>query len=253
MPRSWTSATTKMNSEYRRSPVRSKDSKSSVAALVKSQRLPGEMLEAMALRLGVSRIIEERLSFDGGVFRLPSNELIIKLNATSPRTRKRFTLAHEIGHLLLGEIGLRSSCGYNRELERRCDAIASELLMPAGEAVEYVRGLGKPSPEKLKLIAAKYSVSVQVAAIRVHGDLGLWKCCIGCWEHRPQIKTMWFVGQRRWDRVQPDSYSLERALSSEAAVQSEELWPRGPEMRPVWLNLLRDGSSRVLGLVHFVN
>lgn len=220
---------------------------------MRTNRLSGEPLEAMALRLGVSRIIEERMPFDGALYQLPHGERIIKLNSASPPARKRFTLAHEIGHLLLGKPGLRSSCGYNQELERKCDAIASELLMPTGEAVEYVKGLGKPSPEKLKLIAAKYSVSVQAAAIRVNGDFRIWKCCIGFWACRPQIKTMWFVGYRRWDRVEPDSYSLDLALSSDKPVKLEEFWQRGPFRDPVWLNLLRDASGRVLGLVDFLN
>lgn len=253
--RSQTLAMTKTTSKAIpiRSLTRGEKWKSSITALVAAQRRPGETLDAMALRLGASRIVEEHLSFEGGVFRLPSDELIIKLNAASPLTRKRFTLAHEIGHLLLGEPGLRSSCGRNQELERKCDAIASELLMPTDEAVEYVKGLGKPSPNKLKAIASRYAVSLQAAAIRVHSDLQLWNCCIGFWERHPEVKTLWFVGRRRWDRPQPDSYSLDLALSSEAPVQSEELWQRGPFSDPVWLNLQRDGKGRVLGLVGFLN
>lgn len=225
-----------------------------VAALVRRCRAPGEPLEAIARRLGVARIMEETLPFEGGLFQLPRGELIIKLNAKSPFVRKRFTLAHEIGHLLLKRPGLRSSCGRDAELEKACDAIASELLMPSQDATEYIKSLGQPSPEKLNAIASKYAVSVHSAAIRVHADLGLWRCFIGCWDRHPQIKTVWFVGRRRWDRTEPDSYSLDLALSSSVPVQSKELWQRGPNADPVWLNLLRIGDNdRVLGLIGFVN
>jgi hypothetical protein len=226
-----------------------------VARFVGPHRLVNESLEAMALRFGVSKIVEESLSFEGGVFQLSNGELLIKLNADSPTTRKRFTLAHEIGHLLLGKPGLRSSCGRNVALERKCDAIASELLMPADEAAPFIQNLGKPSPEKLRAMASHFDVSLQAAAFRVHRDLGLWKCFIGCWQRNPQIKTDWFVGyRRRWDRVEPDEQSLDLALASETCVQSREYWHRGPQAEPVWLNLLRLGKSRrVLGLVGFVS
>ena len=239
-------------------PVPAENRSAGIASLVRAHRKPGEPLDVMSFRLGINKIVEEPLAFEGGVFQLPSGERIIKLNAKSPRARKRFTLAHEIGHLLLGKPGLRSSCGPDPALERKCDAIASELLMPTDEATPFIRSLGKPSPEKLRAIASRFDVSLQAAAFRVHRDLGLWKCFIGCWERHPQIKTAWFVGRRRWDRAEPDSYSLDLALSSDGAVQSKELWQRGLVADPVWLNLLRIGggettASRVLGLIGFVN
>jgi hypothetical protein len=212
-------------------------------------------LETMAIKLGVREIVEEHMPFEGGVFDLPNRGLIIKLKSDSPQYRKRFTLAHEIGHLLLGKPGLRSSCGQNSDLETACNSIASELLMPSGEAIAFVQALGKPSPEKLKVIASKYGVSLHMAAKRVHEDFGLWKFFIGCWQRHPKIKTEWFVGySRRWDRAQPDEHSLDLALSSEGPVQSKELWQRGPQAEPIWLNLLRLGTGgRVLGLIGFVN
>lgn len=230
-----------------------RDPKRATAAFVRSRRATGEPLDVLANRLGVSKIIEEPLAFEGGLFQLPHGELVIKLNAKSPLARKRFTLAHEIGHLLFGKPGLRSSCGDDPDLERACDSIAAELLMPTEDATAFIQSLGQPSPEKLKIIASKYAVSVHAAAVRVHAGLGLWKCFIGLWERHPQIKTVWFVGRRRWDRTEPDSYSLDLALSSDTPVQSKELWQRGSFSDPVWLNLLRTGGGRVLGLVAFVN
>jgi len=245
-----------MTSSFRaRTTAAGENPTAAIAAFVAARRSPGEPLQAMALRLGVSRIIEEPMRFEGGLFELPHGERIIKLNAESPPNRKRFTLAHEIGHLLLGKPGLRGSCGSNRALERRCDGIAAELLMPTDEAVPFIKNLGKPSPEKLRTMASRFEVSLQAAAFRVHRDLGLWKCFIGCWQRHPKIKTEWFVGySRRWDRAEPDEHSLDLALSSEGPVQPRELWQRGPQAEPIWLNLLRLGTdSRVLGLVGFVN
>ena len=144
-----------------------KEPSAAIAAFVRKKRTASEPLDLLAIRLGVTRISEESLAFEGGVFKLPSGELVIKLKTDSPPSRKQFTLAHEIGHLMLGEPGLRSSCGGDRDLERTCDAIAGELLMPAEDATMFVQSLGQPSPEKLKIIASKYGVSVHAAAVRV--------------------------------------------------------------------------------------
>jgi len=232
-----------------------KDPTVATAAFVRSQLGLDESLGALARRLGVSRIIEEPLRFEGGVFDLPNGERVIKLKASSTFVRKRFTLAHEIGHLLLGKPGLRSSCGEDRDLERACDTIASELLMPANEAVPFVKQLGRPSPEKLTAVASRFQVSLQAAAFRVHRDLRLWKCFIGCWQRHPKIRTEWFVGySRRWDRAEPQELSLDLALASDVPVQSKEQWQRGLQAEPVWLNLMRlANGDRVLGLVGFVN
>jgi len=224
-----------------------------VQILVKDKLGASPSLENLARSLGVNEITEEAMPIEGGLFNLPGKGLVIKLNANSPPSRRRFTLAHEIGHLLMGTVpGLRSACRDDPALESACDSIAAELLMPSEEAVAFIRTLGQPSPEKLKIIASRYSVSLHTAAIRVHSDFRLWKCFIGLWERHPHIKTAWFVGRRRWDKSEPDSYSIDLALASQSPVQTKELWQKGPNADPVWLNLLRVGSDRVLGLVNFV-
>lgn len=236
-----------------------KDPRVATTAFVRSRRTPGEPLHALAARLGISRIIEEPLPFDGGLFQLPHGELVVKLKAKSPPVRKRFTLAHEIGHLLLGDMsGRRMACQSDPALERACDSIAAELLMPAEEAVPFIKGLGSPCPQKLGLIASRFRVSRHVAAIRVSDDFRLWKCCIGLWEWQGAVQTMWFVGERRWDVAEPDSYSLQLAVDSTEPVRTTAQWQRGGFTEQVWLNLLNIGSNRgtganrVLGLVAFV-
>lgn len=221
---------------------------------VRSHRSEGESLESLARKLGVSRIAEERLPFDGGLFRLRDGELVIKRNVDSSFVRKRFTLAHEIAHLLLNTVPAHRNGSYaDEDLERTCDLVAAELLMPTTETTNFIRALGSPSPEGLKGIASRYTVSLQTAAIRLYGGLKLWKCGIGMWSVSPKIKTLWFVGPKRWDRVQPDASLLERALSSDTSFKTKDLWRRGEVTEPVWLNLLGVAGTRAIGLVHFVN
>ena len=126
------------------------DTTRAVRTFVSTSRHATESLDDMARRLGVSRIIRERLPFEGGLVRLSHGELVIKLNAQSPFVRQRFTLAHEVAHLLLRtEPAFRGNRKSDVCLERACDVIAAELLMPSAEAADFVRSLGSPSPEKL--------------------------------------------------------------------------------------------------------
>lgn len=234
--------------------VGEKDANRALKVFVDAHRTANESLDALAHKLSVSRIVEQRLPFEGGLFQLADGELVIKLNAESSFVRKRFTLAHEIAHLLLKTVpAFRSTRRTDEALERTCDLIAAELLMPTTEAADFVRGLGRPSPEKLRDIASKYAVSTQTAALRVLYDFKLWKCCIGMWEVSPKIRTVWFAGCRRWDDVKPDLNCLELALSSKTPVQINDLWPRGAFTERVWLNLLGTQNNRVLGVVNFVN
>jgi len=222
-----------------------------VQLFVSEKARTSENLEALARNLGVDRIQDEELPYDGGIFREPDGRLVIKLNAYNPFTRRRFTLAHEIAHLLLGTVpGLRSTCREDPVLERACDCIAAELLMPSELAAAFVRNLGAPSPETLSTIARKYGVSLHVAAIRVHDDLRLWPCSIGFWERYPAIKRLWFVGRGLWDGIDPEPDSLDRAMSSDTPVRLRALWRIAP-LTEAWLSLLRIGSKRVLGLVDF--
>ncbi len=233
--------------------VREADTNRAVPIFVSTNRQEAESLDDMARRFGVSRIIRDRLPFEGGLLRLPDGELVIKLNAQSSFVRQRFTLAHEVAHLLLRtEPAFRGNRKSDVYLERACDVIAAELLMPSAEGANFVRDLGEPSPEKLSTIASRYSVSMQTAAIRVHNDFKLWKCCVGMWQSCTAVKTLWFVGARRWDDVRPDARCLELAASSDRAVQTEDLWPRGTITERVWLNLLAKRNSMILGLVDFV-
>jgi hypothetical protein len=223
-----------------------------VQLFVSEKARTSENLEALARNLGVDRIQDEELPYDGGIFREPGGRLVIKLNAYNPFTRRRFTLAHEIAHLLLDSVpGLRSTCREDPALERACDCIAAELLMPSDSATNFIRDLGGAAPEKLSIIAKRFGVSLHVAAIRVRHDLRLWTCCIGSWERYPEVRKLWFVGPRRWDAIEPDSDSFDRALYTDKPVRSRQLWAMGP-LTEVWFNLLRSGRTRVLGLMDFL-
>lgn len=99
-------------------------------------------VESIAKDLGIRlqfEPIEGKDEISGMLFK-DGNRTIIGVNSAHPKTRQRFTIAHEIGHLLLhrGELFLdanisfrdsRSSLATDQE-EIEANSFAAELLMP---------------------------------------------------------------------------------------------------------------------------
>ena len=144
-------------------------------------------VEKIATRLG-AKVIETGASDDlsGFLLRDPrKNSIIIGVNADHHVNRRRFTIAHECGHLLLHkgnelhvdkqgsgyQVNLRdgeSSTGENND-EMEANLFAAELLMP----VPFLDAdLAKKVPlniddEKIVEMAEKYEVSVQALTLRL--------------------------------------------------------------------------------------
>lgn len=100
----------------------------------------------------------------------------ILLNSTRPKKRLRFTLAHEIAHVLRSMCGrshgqsLLSRDDEDRPEERLCNRIAAEILMPADLlSLSIIKARGKVNPYKL---AREFGVSLTAMRVRLHA-LGL--------------------------------------------------------------------------------
>lgn len=105
-------------------------------------------------------------------FCLKDDELpIIYLNNSTTKTRQIFSLLHELAHLLLKVNGLsKFDAGYidqlpksEREIERFCNAIAAETLIPSADFSEQTRQLPhdieQVSEEQFAVLAKRYGVS----------------------------------------------------------------------------------------------
>jgi len=135
--------------------------------------------EKLAERLKVE-VRYSALSGCDGWYLSAGQRTIIRINNRMARSRQRFTLAHELGHLLLGVpsvIGesfadlLRS----DDEEERRVNDIAAELLVPRDVVQASVPGLPIVA-SVLRRLAKQAHVSELAAALRVANlaaDLGL--------------------------------------------------------------------------------
>jgi len=84
-----------------------------------------------------------------------------------PAARKRFTLAHEIGHHLLARGGnsdarfcIFDTASTKRTLiERACDRFAAHLLMPEGLMKQYYQELIHNSRQRVAIMAERFGVS----------------------------------------------------------------------------------------------
>lgn len=121
------------------------------------------------------------------------DQIIIGVNSLHPPVRQRFTISHEIGHLLLHSEEAfhidRSSEGFGRKIgkdkfernkdsatgasriEREANLFAAELLMPVDFIEKDMSRLGDIDflhDEKLNQLASEYGVSIQALTYRLN-------------------------------------------------------------------------------------
>lgn len=142
-------------------------------------------LEGLARRLGIS-ISHELMpdSISGSIERMPNDSFMIRVNSRHGENRRRFTIAHEIGHFvshrhLLGK-GTNDSMAYrtdrseahfNPEItashETDANRFAAALLMP--EELVWDAYLRAKRPKDVTDIAKQFQVSPQAMEIRIKG------------------------------------------------------------------------------------
>jgi Zn-dependent peptidase ImmA (M78 family)/DNA-binding XRE family transcriptional regulator len=101
--------------------------------------------------------------FDGLATFADEKYPVIVINANFPLERKRFTLLHELGHILMN-----IPEGSEQEVEKYCDSFASELLLPI-EILDEEFGKKRKHinfPE-LASIQSKYGISIMAILYRL--------------------------------------------------------------------------------------
>ena len=95
---------------------------------------------------------------------------LIFVNGADTKAAQIFTIAHEIGHLLLGESGVSNPQPATRghlASEQWCNAFAAELLVPI-EALAQLGRTHEDLTDELKLLAQRFKVSTLVVLRRIH-------------------------------------------------------------------------------------
>jgi Zn-dependent peptidase ImmA (M78 family) len=147
-------------------------------------------VEVIADHLQVKLLHELGPSDVSGFLTVKGGRAAIGVNSEHSETRQRFTIAHELGHLVLHREAFekphvdkfetifrdsQSSSGEDR-LEVEANLFAAELLMPETLLSESVRRQSRPfdivEDADLKTLAAEYGVSPQALLIRL-GSLKL--------------------------------------------------------------------------------
>jgi len=150
-------------------------------------------VESLIASQGIE-VVKRRLDDDTSGFSYfdpKTNKNIIGLNSSHPSNRRRFTLAHELGHILLHkheagglhvdehDIRFRFrdpvSADGSDAREREANAFAAEVLMPKRflEQEQALRdGLSVTNETEVRALAKKYGVSLHALSFRLL-NLGL--------------------------------------------------------------------------------
>jgi len=124
---------------------------------------PPSDLKALATALGVCAWSEDPNLPVSGELRREGAEFRIFLAPGQSRGRQRFTIAHELGHAFFEHTGDRPP-RHGEELERLCDMLATEFLMPTQRVRTYLGA--EPTAERIIEMARVFDVSLTAAAYR---------------------------------------------------------------------------------------
>lgn len=139
---------------------------------------PPADLEKVARKLGLDLYFKEFVpEIDGIYLRMPGAPPIIVINNCyiKPSGRRRFTLAHEIGHHLLctrtpknTRLFFLDGVSTSRStMERACDKFASLLLMPEDITRKWFQELDGNPQYRVSIMSERFQVSPSAMRIRL--------------------------------------------------------------------------------------
>lgn len=169
----------------------------------------------------VRRVRLEATLLDGGLIPLPDGGFDILLREDRSPRRRRFTLAHEFGHLFFYRFAPVSKAAQRRdgryasdEEERLCNVAAEELLMPHVHIEAMTRSLAwRDAARAVLAVSEDCDVSIEAAVLRVapwfpgHGELRLWELGPNGWRVA-MARRFGSPGSKRTFAKQPDAGRL---------------------------------------------
>jgi Zn-dependent peptidase ImmA (M78 family)/transcriptional regulator with XRE-family HTH domain len=138
---------------------------------------PIENLTEVAERAGIMVIwCEFGAAIDGVTMMAPGIPPCVFLNRSTPADRKRASLAHELGHVIMHRVPTDN-------IEDEAYTFGAELLVPERELRRDLIGVGRLTLERLARLKAKWRVSMQfllyqagqLDCIKPHQGQYLWK------------------------------------------------------------------------------
>lgn len=129
-------------------------------------------VKRLAIELGVTQVIESPRIKEASVSRSRSG-YSIGVDRAQLISRKRFSFAHEVAHLLLdpnlvraGRPAITSGGVSEKAVERHCEQIAAEILMPR-ETFKRVASRFPMALWTIPRIAAMFGTSIEATALRL--------------------------------------------------------------------------------------
>jgi Zn-dependent peptidase ImmA (M78 family) len=150
-------------------------------------------VNAIARRLGVQSIEGADLTVDGYVGCQRDGALIIRYRRLNSACRNRFTVAHEIGHLIISEItGLpisqrKARTGFGSE-ENLANRLAAEILMPSRLLSDQLRRLS-PCWNAIQSVRHMFNVSAN-ALLRRATEIGNLVAIFGRIKDREGVRSV---------------------------------------------------------------
>ena len=211
--------------------------------------------EEYASLCGVTSVSVTDLGKVSGLLLRQRDGYVIKLNSNHSLARQAFSCAHEIGHLLLNELGLEryiQTLEYRRfdpqktlrtragMRERLCDVAAAELLMPKEVFKRYLE-MSSLTVGCILPLARTFSASVSSTAMRI-AEVSSEPCVVTFWKpvrdkRSPDLVCSWCSGwyapQGTLQRLEPVAQrvmppsTLHVAYQGKVTTKSSRIFRRG--------------------------
>jgi len=168
-------------------------------------------VELAAKYVGIEQTTEiETSSFDGLLSETKAGMYFVTLRKGQSEVRKRFTLAHEVGHAIVyrsigrqgtatekGQLKCRAETADEKDEERLCDLLATQLLMPREQFMRTMDEAGVCA-QSVPEIARRFGVSLEAACRRLI-ELLPYEIGIGFWfmdEGAARVIPKWYFTRR---------------------------------------------------------
>ncbi|MEX3954411.1 ImmA/IrrE family metallo-endopeptidase [Trinickia sp. EG282A] len=191
---------------------------------------------------------------------------IVTIRSSTDDRRKRFSLAHELGHWNYHR-GRSFECRADDMVEkfsskpieeREADSYAADLLMPAYMFQPLVRNVKRPTFDAVSELAEKFNTSITATAIRMV-DVNVWPLLLVC---HAKGGRLWFKRSRdvpdRWfpqGELDSDSLAFDRLFGEKDRTRAQkigaEAWfdRRGAERFNIVEDAIRISNGQVLALL----
>ena len=223
-------------------------------------------VDSAAKYVGIGQVFDvEMTNVDGLLSSTSSGTYIASLRKDQSPARRRFTLAHEIGHAIVyrsighqgeldrdAQLQCRAETVSDKDEERLCDVLATELSMPRTQFLQAMEETGV-SASTIPLIAQRFGVSLQAASRRV-AEILPYEIGVGLWTangENVRFVPRWYVTK---NKARAPDYAIEAgqpgaACFTDRIVRGWHWIPLLGQMDKYFLDVFPLGGGRKSWLV----